>query len=290
MYLFLFLTSLLNLTTATDTMASEPAMLYLSNDLGNHWEPFDCGLPSGTGIRDVIEQGDNHFLLTTENEVYVLPQGADSWQLRSAGLENVKSSTCLAAKGNLLVLGTYDNGVYISKDGGKNWRRPFFSITNTSVHHLLFHENVLLAGTDTGIWRSYDGGEIWAQDKTDKTIIYGLAVHQNQVYVARQNGMGVLNGKQINWADVTTEWAIGPLFSQGDYLYALPAKGNMIRSKDGVYWENQQFHIKCMNAQNLPEALWDGYKLDLPTKKDAPPAAIITTTSRGWFAGAGNGC
>lgn len=199
------------------------------------------------------------------------------------------SVLCLAARGNHVVLGTYDRGIYVSNDGGTNWRRPFFNIKNASVRSLLFYQDVLLAATDFGIWRSFDGGETWQHDQGDFTLINELAIHKGQVHVAKQNGMGILKGEKIEWANVETQWAIGQLFSQGEYLYAVPARGNTIRSKDGIEWEHQQFHIKCSPAQNLPEALWDGYKTDLP-KKDKMPASAISPTSRGWVAGMRNGC
>jgi photosystem II stability/assembly factor-like uncharacterized protein len=288
MYLLLFLTGLLNFGAQTDSMPTEPSLLYLTTDLGDHWQPFDNGLPKNIDLRKVVELEDKLFLLTMSDGIYVLPKGATAWKSSSAGLAKEVFSSCMAAKGNLVVLGTFKRGVYVSNDGGANWRRPFFNLKNVSVRSLLFHDNALLAATDMGIWRSFDNGETWRQDGTDHTLINELAIHNGQVYVAKQNGMGILKGKEIEWADVKTEWAIGKLFSEGKYIYAIPAKGNIIRSKDGVNWENQQFHIKCTSAQNLPEALWDGYQPDLPMKGDMP--ATIFTTKRGWIAGMRSGC
>lgn len=289
MYLLLFLSGLLTFSMQSDTTTVDPPLLYLSTDLGNNWESFDNGLPDDINAREVVEFGDKLFLLTMTNGIYVLPKGETAWKSSSNGLPEKLFNVSIAAKGELVILGTADHGVYLSNDGGTNWRRPFFNIKSSTVRSILFHENIIIAATDFGIWRSHDNGEIWQHDGVDLTLINDLVTHNGQVYVAKQNGIGILNGKKIEWADVETEWAIGQLLSQGDYIYAVPARGNMIRSKDGKTWEHQQFHIKLTPAQNLPEALWDGYKPDLPVEENMP-TPTISTTSRGWVTGMVTGC
>lgn len=287
---FLFLLfGLLTVFTAPTTTLTHPPLLYVSTDLGDHWQPFDQGLPEKATVRQVIEQEGKLFLLTSEHGMYVLPKGATTWKASSNGLSAVTQGTSLAVKGDLVVLGTFAQGVYVSQDGGVNWRRPFFNLNKVAALDLLFYQGALLAATDTGIWRSYDKGETWQQDGQDRTTINKLAVHNGQLYAARQNGMGLVKGKNIEWASVETEWAIGDLYSQGDYLYAVPSRGNLIRSKDGVNWENQFLHIKCSEADNLPEALWDGYQPELPEKNELFNPFIFST-SRGWIAGMGAGC
>lgn len=289
MFLLLFLTGMLNLTALIDSTPATPPRIYLSTDLGTNWEAFDDGLPPFADVYKVKEVEDKLFLLAMTAGVYVMPKGETTWKSSSNGLAPKTMIISIAGKGNLFVLGTADHGVYISSDGGANWRRPFFNIKSSTVRSILFHENAILAATDFGIWRSYDNGETWKQDGVDLTLINEMTIHNGQIHVAKQNGMGILKGKKIEWANVETEWAIGPLFSQGEYLYAVPARGNMIRSKDGVNWEHQGFHIKLAPANNLPEALWDGYKPDLPQEENMPFPSI-SRTSRGWVTGMSTGC
>lgn len=301
MYFLLFLLSLTT-TTSTDVVTSctattvisevevaenkTPPNLYLSTDWGQNWADFADGLPEGTNPRTILEHEGDLLLATSGQGVYVLPAGEFTWKARNKGLPEEVFSTSLAAKGKILVLGTYQKGVYVSRDGGLHWRRPIFNIKGGSVRALLFHEGQLIAGTDSGIFRSADGGETWRRSGPI-TQVNGLVLHNGQVFAARQNGMGVLNNDVVTWSSVYTDRAIAQLISEGDYLYARAIGGKIIRSTNGESWEKQLFKVPGAGFKNLSEALWGGYSPDLPSEL---PVGSILETSRGWVVGLQSGC
>lgn len=269
-------------TAETET----PPNLFLSTDWGGNWAGFADGLPNGTNPRTILEHGGELLLATSGHGVFVLPAGKHTWEARNQGLPKEVFATSLAAKGDVLVLGTFEKGVYVSRDGGEHWRRPIFNIKGGSVRALLFHEGQLIAGTDSGIFRSLDGGETWRRSGPI-TQINGLVLHQGQLFAARQNGMGVLNNDVVTWSSVYTDRAIAQLISHDEYLYARAIGGGIIRSTDGKFWEKQIFTVPSPGYKSLPEALWNGYKPELPS--DLPVSSIIET-SRGWLAGLQSGC
>ncbi|MFT6001067.1 MAG: hypothetical protein ACI81P_003534 [Neolewinella sp.] len=263
-----------------------PPNLYLSTDWGENWAGFADGLPNGTNPRTILEHNGQLLLATSGNGVYVLPAGKSTWEARNQGLPKEVFATSLAAKGKVLVLGTFEKGVYVSRDGGLHWRHPIFNIKSESVRALLFHEGQLIAGTDSGIFRSTDGGETWRRSGP-LTQINGLVLHNDQLFAARQNGMGVLNNDVVTWSSVYTERAIAQLITHGDYLYARVIGGGIIRSTDGEFWEKQIIAVPSPGYKSLPEALWKGYSPELPS--DLPVGSIIET-SRGWLVGLQSGC
>lgn len=266
--------------------AKTPPNLYLSTDWGANWAGFANGLPDGTNPRTILEHEGKLLLATSGNGVFALPAGKNTWEARNQGLPKEVFATSLAAKGKVLVLGTFEKGVYVSRDGGLHWRRPIFNIKGGSVRALLFHEGQLIAGTDSGIFRSADGGETWRRSGPI-TQINGLVLHNGQLFAARQNGMGVLNNDVVTWSSVYTDRAIAQLISHEDYLYARIIGGGIIRSTNGKSWEKQIFTVPGPGYKSLPEALWQGYEPDLPS--DLPVSSIIET-SRGWLAGLQSGC
>ncbi|NJC25340.1 WD40/YVTN/BNR-like repeat-containing protein [Neolewinella antarctica] len=264
------------------------ATIFLSDDTGSSWYYLDAGLPPGTSPRDVLEH-DGTIYLTTFNKVYALPAGATSWEERSSGLINLESTSSIAAAGDLLVLGTLFQGVYVSRSGGRHWSRPVFNIDKGGyVRSLCFYDGRLYAGTDTGIFTSTDGAHTWSRSG-EMALINVIAPHQGQLFVARQNGVGVYAAGEITWTDLKTDWAISQLYSHAGYLYATSAVAEIYRSQDGGSWEKlnaTEGHLKVDNT-SVPAALWSGYAPDLPGEH---PLGYILSTSRGWIATGKSGC
>ena len=281
--------------------ALKPVSVYLSTNKGHTWEGFAKGLPEDLSVIDVLEHEDNIYISAIGKGLYVLEKDSDSWEERSAGLPGIKSyesvplgkktrmdyfPTSLAAQGSRLVLGSFDDGVHYSDDQGKSWQQASTNIDDV-VGALLFTNDMLIAGTHLGIWQSADGGINWKLRCETGFRINVLAMHNDQLHVARQNGMGILNGDNLEWSDLKTGWAIGQLISHGDKLYAITAKNEVYRTKTGELWEDNKFAIKGLPAASFIDAIWNGYTPQLP---EEIPAGKIIPTSRGWIVATGGGC
>lgn len=120
----------------------------------------------------------------------------DSWAERDAGLTAVNVTTLAMAPNSTRTLyaGTFSNGIYKSADQGKTWTAASnglkfllagdispepLSATAIAVHRI--NPNIVLAGTNKGLFRSTDAGASWTRvasfDKvaTDGQIVAGLA-------------------------------------------------------------------------------------------------------------------
>ncbi|MFK8055416.1 MAG: WD40/YVTN/BNR-like repeat-containing protein [Saprospiraceae bacterium] len=303
MFLYAIFLSLLSSfgTPNVPAPAIEPASLYISTDNGQSWNGFAKGLPSDLMVRDVLEHDGAIFLTAIKQGVYILDEGADTWRLSNTGLPIKLDSraiplannlvaeffpTSLAANGDQLIIGTFNNGAYHSNDGGKSWKQATTNIDDV-VGSLLFTDDILIAGTHMGIWESKDRGVNWKLRCETGFRINAVSMHNGQLHVARQNGMGVLSGDNIDWSDMETGWAIIQLQKHDDDLYAITAKNEVFRTKSGKFWENNKFAIKGLPAKNLPEALWNGLNPQLPGET---AAGLVTETSRGWIVGRTSGC
>ncbi len=277
----------------------EPASVYLSTDNGKSWESFAEGLPKELNARKAFEHNGTIYLTVMNGGVYVLEKGSDTWLKRNSGLP-IKGQaaptiddrgydffpTSIAANGNQLILGTFNHGAFYSDDEGKSWKQATINIDDV-VGSLLFTDKKLIAGTHKGIWQSKDRGITWELQCETGFRINALAMHNGELHVARQNGMGILSNNNIEWSDMKTGWAIIELQAQDDELYAITAKQEVYKSKKGKLWESNKFAIKGLPANSLMEALWGGFSPQLPGEM---PAGLITKTSRGWIVGTGGGC
>lgn len=288
--LSLLLTFLSASPLTEDPVAIAPPTLFISYDQGGCWNDFTNGLPEDVRPRSIVENNETLYLSTFKYGVFILPKDADAWQLSSNGLPTDSEieffPTSLAANDEVLVMGTYWDGIYVSKNGGENWQKSK-SIVPGVIGALFFNDNMLLAGTSSGVWESKDQGDSWQRRSEDRTSVNALIEHNGQIFVAKQNGMGVLQNKDIVWSNMKSDYALLLLVSNGEYVYALNVRNDIFRSKDGSAWEAPTADAAGADFENTLEAAWSGFEPKLPGEEST---GIITETSRGWILPMGGGC
>lgn len=292
MVLLTLFISLFSFSNTTPVPAGEiPASVYLSTNQGGTWEGFMNGMPEDVLPRNLVEHQDDLYLSTHQHGVFVLRSNATTWiPINGSGLpyaDDFFLPTSLAVNGEVIVIGTYQSGTYYSHDGGKNWREATIDIP-LLARCLLFTNKGLIAGADDGLFHSSDNGITWFRFGNDRTsIINALAMHKGELIIVRQNGMGLMEGDDILWTDLKSNWALTQATSEGEYAYAFSVRGEMFRSTDGVKWEAKPAFSLMLNCNNLSEARWHGFEAELPGEQTT---GTLIETSRGWVVLVGGGC
>jgi len=238
------------------------------------------------------QQNEGQLYLATDYQgVYVLNRGSNRWEARNGGLPKKLDINSLAVRGDFLAIGTYHGKVFTSKDGGRHWKDPIFNFLGGSVRALHFHEGWLIAGTDNGIYRSADDGMTW-QQAGDLIQVNDLAFFEGKLYAARRDGIVVSQDDGKTWSIAYNEYAVSRLLLTENRLYGqvigtLDGR-DFIRSKDGSFWEKMIMVIPGRQHENLPAALWGGFKPQVPEVD--MPVRSVTETSFGWFLGVAAGC
>lgn len=289
MYVFTFLLYLLAFGGATETTSTAPAdppNIYRSTDYGENWVPFAEGLPEGASAGALTEHEGRLLLGTDINGFYVLPAGGVEWEARNQGLPKRIDINSVAAKGDFYVIGTYHGRVYTSRDAGLHWQSFVFNFMGGSVRALHFHGDILVAGTDNGIYRSFDYGTTWKHEG-DVVQVNGITEFNGQLYAARRDGILVSGDDGVTWSFVYSDQTVSRLLRAGNKLYGIKMGGSIIRTKDGKMWERPIMVIPGMPKKSLPAALWGGFKPQSPVEM---PMRSITETSVGWIMGVAGGC
>ena len=153
--------------------------LFKTQDGGDTWANIGKGLPfnSESSIRDIQISKSNPKIL----------------YLGLSHLEAVKG-----------------NGIWKSLDSGENWIRSNKGMPNdTSVHSLYIHtkdSNLVIAGTETGLYKTINGGESWTKTLTNKiTDIDHLISDPNVVYTIGNRGAWVSTDFGDNWNLITND-------------------------------------------------------------------------------------
>lgn len=287
MYLFTFLLYLMAFgATAEALVATDPPNIYRSTDQGESWVPFAEGLPKGASAGALIEHEGRLLLGTDYSGFYILPIGAQKWEARNQGLPKNIDINSVAAKDDLIVIGTYHGRIFTSRDAGLHWQSFVFNFMGGSVRALHFHGDILIAGTDNGIYRSFDYGTTWKQEG-DLIQVNSITEFDGRLYAARRDGIVSSRDGGACWAIVYPDQTVSRLLATEDKLYGIEMGGKVIRTKDGKFWERPLMAIPGAMRKNLPAALWGGFKPQSPVDM---PMKSITETSMGWIMGIAAGC
>ncbi len=266
--------------------ADAPSSLYLSTDNGESWQPFGYGLPEGVSPNEVLEHDCDLYISTWQSGIFKLSAGTDRWERTSQGLPDKLGVLSLAARDQFMMLGTFDKGVYYSRNGGHHWQRSVFNPKGGAVHSLLFLDGRLIAGTERGVYHSWDLGFSWMRSGPAMPI-NDLARHRGKIYAARPDGIAVSEDGGDSWALTYQGEEVWKMMVDGDYVYGLLSGDGMIRSNDGTDWLLPTEENTGERATDLGSAIFRGLDPELPT--DLRVRKVVAT-SRGWIAGLSPGC
>lgn len=183
----------------------ENSALYKTEDGGKTWNKIHSGLPQGKLGRFAIALApSNPDILYTVVEaekdqgLYRSENAGASWTYLNKDFEVVVrpfyfSRLVVDPKNPDIVLKAGLSG-YLSKDGGKTFR-PINGGVHSDFHDYAFgikDSNLIYVGTDGGVYRSYDGGNVWE-------MVRGLPLSQfYHVAVDNQKPYKVYGGLQDN--------------------------------------------------------------------------------------------
>jgi photosystem II stability/assembly factor-like uncharacterized protein len=223
---------------------TETAVL-VSDDLGASWQVF-AEFP-GPGYIYGIEFGhtniNNVYVAKFGEGVYSSIDGGSSWSLSNAGLFDTEVFDLVIDPSNPSSLfAVTRSGVFQSVDAGANWSRL---MSPSRVHELAIDQSnplrMHLVTSDTGIYRSMDGGQSW-QNTTQGTqgdeVFTSIAVVPNGsgfvyagsiahgLYISSDNGESWTAGTQGGQPLPVTSSSLSMTITDLQNGQSVPSGGN----------------------------------------------------------------
>jgi len=227
-------------------VGTEGAGVWRSQDRGLTWhqagldgQVVNCLACSAEYVRDrTLYAG------TATGELWRSHDGGRTWRRVNHGMPTILS---LAAAGPWVLAGTYQQGLYASRDRGDtwNWRGAGLAARSITLLHALDDSTLLAAGKDIlGITPSMDAGASW--QKSDPAIselhIMHLTSAEGSIALAASS-KGVLRSldRGRSWVLLSLPDGEGPAscvrpsltFSQDHTVWAGTSGGQIFRSLDG---------------------------------------------------------
>ncbi|MBC7237018.1 MAG: AAA family ATPase, partial [Chloroflexi bacterium] len=232
---------------------------YLSLDGGKTWTLSNQGL-LGRDVRALVDVPGtrDELYAATRRGVYHTSDGGKNWEERSAGLEE-RDILLLAldrSAPSRLYAATWGGRLYATEDGGQHWApRPTPPLRGAQMTVLLVaarpgrrEASTLWLGSEgQGVWRSIDGGRIWA------SASQGLADLRVGAMAEASEALFLGAGQDVyRWSESANLWervTLQPLAGRVSallvdsrrpgYLYAATSGGGIYRRRlDGGAWED----------------------------------------------------
>jgi hypothetical protein len=160
-----------------------------------------------------------------------------SWEPINTGLPKDVKIDALLSKGELLLAGTYQYGIYISYNGGDSWQPANRGLSNMTVRSFYTDQKVILAGTNDGIFYSYDNGQSW-QPTIHNVQINAFTYFKGIVFAATNAGIYQSRDGGIHWTvSGMNQGAASAIAGDGDKIIFTRHGGKSYVSSDlGATW------------------------------------------------------
>ncbi len=169
----------------------------------------------------------------------------------------------LSSNGKDFISGTFNKGIFISKDKGITWTESNVGLTDLTVLEVAVSGQMLYASTKSGLFRSSDDGQTWTLVKSTPpntwapynilTIAGGTLFFMSELGVYRSTDLG------NSWLEIekkNTQYQIKPQCHIGTILFGSSENGIFRSSDNGDTWisvgvTNQSVNSIIKNGTSL---------------------------------------
>lgn len=207
------------------------------------WTPRIAGLPL-TGIGGLTSAGGWLFAGGMEG-IARSADGGENWQLATvhgsaSGVASIVASPQFAQDTTVLAA-TLQGGILRSEDAGSTWSASNFGLSDFEVTALIWlAEDVVIAGTSAGIYRSPNGGRAWrAVEGVGEAVAALVQLRDGSLLAALEEGSLLVSADQgASWSPLAhgfpeDTWPTALCVAGDEGLVIGTASEGIYRSVDG---------------------------------------------------------
>jgi photosystem II stability/assembly factor-like uncharacterized protein len=159
-----------------------PFGVFRSTDDGARWQKKMAGMNNWFVKKVIVDWSDRSALFAgAEDDLYRSTDKGEHWTPLRVGVPGMEAVVQHPADPKHLLVGTSDDGVRVSVDGGKSWKEGK-GLPNTAFYAVCVSsdkQTIYAGGYQTGLWKSDDGGLSWALlwQNSEIEAIYVIFVH-----------------------------------------------------------------------------------------------------------------
>ncbi|MGE5351939.1 MAG: YCF48-related protein [Acidobacteriota bacterium] len=197
--------------------------------------------PFGGSINLVSASG-NKVAVHSENVgVFLSFDKAKSWStVNNDQLSNWVTSILI--RGDIILLGEVDGGLFISTNNGASWEKNFSGTDNFGIEALAESGETIYAGSTKGLFQSTDNASSWTRVEVDSSEnpVVSIAAKDSMLVIGTGAGIFVSLNKGVSWKRSTgglPEKATGKVVINGSHIFAaIDGKGVYTSADSGATW------------------------------------------------------
>jgi len=185
-----------------------PFGVFRSMDDGVTWKESIGGMKKWFVQTVFMDSNDpSRLFAAAEDDLYLSTNRGEKWTPLHCGVKEVRAALQHPRNPAILVVGTEDEGVRFTHDGGKTWNTGRGTEGKTFLAFAASRDgkNMYAAGFKTGVWKSDDDGRSWSciSGALPVEAVYSLLVHPgdpNHLYLGGE-GAGLLESTDagVTW-------------------------------------------------------------------------------------------
>jgi photosystem II stability/assembly factor-like uncharacterized protein len=186
--------------------------VFKSLDGGKTWKEKNKGRKTPYCAHILFDK--KRILLASEEGIYVSTNKGESWSILALEGKGIRILTQSESNPELLAVGTEEDGVFISEDGGKTFIQKNAGLLHKTIYSIEFDPNnpdvLYCGGFESGLYKTVDKGTNWQKCGE---VFSGMNIHAVKVFPKDSNivFVGTYNNglyKSINagedWEDISS--------------------------------------------------------------------------------------
>uniref|UniRef100_A0A7C1PHU3 DUF6242 domain-containing protein n=1 Tax=Agrobacterium albertimagni TaxID=147266 RepID=A0A7C1PHU3_9HYPH len=216
---------------------------FRSTDNGESWTRLSTNWPAGESVQALaLTAAGDTFAATGTGRLFHWSEMDAAWKSITLTLDEDNSITAMTAHDSNIFVGTYNEGIFRSSDGGATWKNVSTGLRDPRNRRRIPRLNAFVvaksgaiyAGTDSGIFRSTNNGASWAAIGSAFSAGSLVVTSSNRIYAVSSVGVVTLNRNQ--WIVIATPPIEILALDTAGGLIGGGRQGVFRANKDGTTW------------------------------------------------------
>lgn len=223
-----------------NSVETERAPIYYSNDAGTTWKPMITNLPSEIQASFFSELSGELIFASDNLGLFISESNRTKWKPVGKDLPGKKINALQVYDGKIYV-GIYQEGIYMSKDGGEQWISINKNLKDLRIQSILKQKDFFLVGTDSGLLK-YDFKQNTWNAVLDGEQVVSLNFDAGKIIAGTTAGVFLSNDNGSSWSSIHQEGALHNTAILDGLIIAMYISGDLYVSGNwGEDWTKSNY-------------------------------------------------
>ncbi len=228
--------------------------VYVSYDYAKTWEKLHSDIFDNVSISS-IDKDLNMIVIGvwSSSTIIISTDHGNNWTVSNTGFTPTYNLNILIV-GSIIYIATYDHGILASTNYGYTWVQKNSGISGINANQinvLVYRNDVIYAGTFSGLYTSADYGNSWQKFTQAPNIINvkDIAFINNTIYALVQEYLYMSTDNGISWTQLYYT-------NESEDLTCLSVINNLLflgKSYTGIYLSDDNFQTWTSHLSGLKE-------------------------------------